>query len=125
MWMRRRPPARGGRGSGKQAGYAPVYADSGALRAIAAGLSADAAAALAAVAPDIMSAVPVAPYTMVPVSPFSSAPAMRAPVPTSLVRLGFSDDSEFDIDAANPWGRALLAIATDLLAARPSRLTPS
>jgi hypothetical protein len=111
MWMRRRPPKRAGRGTG----YEPVYADSGALRAIAAGLSADAAAALAAVAPDVVTvnAVPSSPYTIVPVAVM---PERRAP--QRLVRLGFADDSEFDIDASDPWARALLAIAAELLAVR-------
>ena len=113
MWMRRRPPKRAGRGTG----YEPVYADSGALRAIAAGLSADAAAALAAVAPDVVKVgeVPRSPYTIVPVS---VVPERRAP--HRLVRLGFADDSEFDIEASDPWARALTAIAAELLATRRS-----
>ena len=111
MWMRRRPRNRAGRAGG----YEPVYADSGALRAIAAGLSADAAAALAAVAPDVVSVPPSAPYTIVPVAVL---PERR--VPHRLVRLGFADDSEFDIDASDPWARALLALAAELVATRRS-----
>jgi hypothetical protein len=111
MWMRRRPPVRAGRGTG----YEPAYADGGALRAIAAGLSADAVAAVAAVAPDFVADV-ARPVTRVPVAsyPLVSECVKRAP----LVRLGFADSSHLDIDPADPWARALLAIAAELLATR-------
>ncbi|MCU1677159.1 MAG: hypothetical protein JWM93_1917 [Frankiales bacterium] len=105
MWMRRRPPTRAGRGTG----YEPVYADSTALRAIAAGLSASTAAALAAVVPDLL------PGYGFPL------PAPAAPAPTTgLVRLCFADASTVDLDAADPWARALQALAAELLAGLPS-----
>jgi hypothetical protein len=135
MWMRRHPPSR----TGRPATYEPVYANSGALRAIAAGLSAEAAAAVAAVAPDLVAADVVASYpaSSYPASsyPSSSYPASphlasthatsnqlpAAPVaPAGLVRLGFSDLSEVDVPLADPWARALLAVAAELCVTRLS-----
>lgn len=117
MWMRRRPSAR--------TGYAPVYANSDALRSVAAGLSASAAAAVAAVAPDVVHmAVPQA-VIPVPVVPVSETSVPAAPVPVApvlvggqyrLVRLGFSDDTSVDLDARDPWAIALTALAGELLA---------
>jgi len=111
MWMRRHPAARAVRGTG----YEPAYADAGALRAIAASLSAEAAAAIAAVAPDLVAPAPRA-VTAVPVASYPLV--IPRPAPERLVRLGFADASTLDLDPADPWGRALLAIAADLLTRR-------
>ncbi len=111
--MRRRPTARAGRGTG----YEPAYADSGALRTIAAGLSAEAAAAVAAVAPDLVGPVGGA----VPPARVASYPlAGSGPVRGRVVRLGFADASTVDLGPADPWRKALLAVARDLLATKAS-----